>query len=172
VIPTRPKSETRLRHAETRGSLHAILPPRHEAGELNLGMFGECRHAEVYARYRRRLRQVASALGVLGVVPSADRLSRACQAGGRLTRGMPTPRRCAPHTGVGTRSLRTKVARAQIRRQRESLRRRAHWSGKILTCAGRHGSTRAWLDLDTEDRFVALRRQPGVTSFGINEIVR
>lgn len=33
------------------------------------------------------------------------------------------------------------------------------------------GSARARLDLGTGDRFVALRRQLGVTSFGINQIV-
>jgi mannose-6-phosphate isomerase-like protein (cupin superfamily) len=33
------------------------------------------------------------------------------------------------------------------------------------------GSTRTRLDLGTGDRFVALRRQLGVTSFGINQIV-
>lgn len=33
------------------------------------------------------------------------------------------------------------------------------------------GTTRARLDPDSEDRFVALRRQLGVTSFGINQIV-
>ena len=33
------------------------------------------------------------------------------------------------------------------------------------------GTTRAKLDPDTEERFVALRRQLGVSSFGINQLV-
>ncbi|MGO9752339.1 MAG: cupin domain-containing protein [Solirubrobacteraceae bacterium] len=33
------------------------------------------------------------------------------------------------------------------------------------------GTTRARLDLDTDERFVALRRQLGVSSFGLNQMV-
>jgi mannose-6-phosphate isomerase-like protein (cupin superfamily) len=33
------------------------------------------------------------------------------------------------------------------------------------------GTTRTRLDLDTDERFVALRRQLGVTAFGLNQIV-